>query len=236
MKKRGWSTAAAIGISATVLLAACGSDNKSSSSTAAATPTSAGAAATTAAGGAATTTGGSPTTAAGSTATTTGGATATTASGGSAPASEGSTVPASQLGLIDGVYKGTGGFEIDPKDCPADWDPKQGITDTEINLFTSMPTSGPFAGFGLLGDGMKAYFKYINDNGGIDGRKIIFDIEGRRLPAGQDQDERRRGAGCEQVRRARHGARHGEQPGRLGRDQRRVHAAVVQRHRCRPVG
>ena len=76
------------------------------------------------------------------------------------------------MGLIDGVYKGAGDFEIDPADCPSDWDPKQGITDTDINLYISLPTSGPLAGFGLIADGMRAYFKKINDAGGIEGRKI----------------------------------------------------------------
>ena len=85
--------------------------------------------------------------------------------------------PPAGVGLIDGVYKGTSGFEIDPKNCPSDWDPKQGITDTEIHLFDSLPTSGPLAGFGLLADGAKAYFKYINDNGGIEGRQIILDTK-----------------------------------------------------------
>jgi branched-chain amino acid transport system substrate-binding protein len=85
--------------------------------------------------------------------------------------------PPAGVGLIDGVYKGTSGFEIDPKNCPSDWDPHQGITDTEIHLFDSLPTSGPLAGFGLLADGAKAYFKYINDNGGIEGRKIVLDTK-----------------------------------------------------------
>src|SRR4051794_30456983 len=166
MKRRRWTAAAAIGITATFLLAACGSDDNSSSTSGA--PTTAGAATT--AGGAATTAAGSATTAAPS---------ATTKASGSAPAATtgGSATASSDLGLIDGVYKGTSGFEIDPKDCPEDWDPKQGITDKEIDLFSSMPTSGPFAGFGLIGDGMKAYFKHINDTGGIDGRSIVLETK-----------------------------------------------------------
>ncbi len=75
------------------------------------------------------------------------------------------------------MYQGAGGFTIDPKDCPADWNAKQGITATDINMFYSLPTSGPLAGFGLLADGAKAYFKYINDNGGIGGRKINLDTK-----------------------------------------------------------
>ncbi len=182
MRSARWRTALAVGISASFLLAACGSDDKSSDTTAA--PTTAGAATTaaaaTTAGGAATTAAAATTTA-GKAATTTAGATASTAGGSSGaeqidPGSK--SPPPSGVGLVDGVYKGTSGFEIDPaKDCPADWDPNQGITDSEIHLFTSLPTSGPFAGFGLLADGAKVYFDYINANGGIEGRKIIVDTK-----------------------------------------------------------
>ena len=147
-----------------------------------------------------------------------------------------SSTPAEHLGLIDGVYKGTGGFEIDPKDCPSDWNPKQGITDTDIDLYISLPTSGPLAGFGadrrrdarlLQEDQRRRRHRRPQDQP---------DVAGRRVPAGQDQDERRRGARLEQVRRAVRRARHAEQPGDLGHDQRRVHAAAVQRHRCGAVG
>ena len=87
------------------------------------------------------------------------------------------TEPAAQYGLVDGVYNGAGGFSIDPANCPADWNPMQGISDTEIKLFQSLPTSGPLAGFGLIADGANSYFKYINDNGGIDGRNIVLDVK-----------------------------------------------------------
>jgi branched-chain amino acid transport system substrate-binding protein len=176
-----WRTALAAGVIASFVMAACGSDDESSSTTAAATTT--GGAATTAAGGAATTTAGSakpagtaPATTPGSTGTTPG--TSGGGTGGAASVEPGSKEAApAGVGLVDGVYKGTSGFEIDPADCPQDWDPKQGISDTEIKLFTSLPTSGPFAGFGLLADGAKAYFKHINDNGGIDGRSIVVDTK-----------------------------------------------------------
>ena len=179
MINKRWRTAVAVGVLASVVLAACGSDDKATTTTAGATTT--GGSATTAA--PTTAGGGSATTAKASTPATTSGGSATT-SGGSAPAIEdadiepGSKKPApAGVGLVDGVYKGTGDFEIDPADCPADWNPKQGITDSEIKLFTSLPTSGPLAGFGLLADGAKAYFKYINDNGGIDGRNIVVDTK-----------------------------------------------------------
>lgn len=57
---------------------------------------------------------------------------------------------------------------------PADSNKKysQGVTDTTITVGTWGPQTGPAASFGLLGKGMDAYFKYINEKGGINGRKI----------------------------------------------------------------
>lgn len=83
-------------------------------------------------------------------------------------------VPGGEIGLIDGVYVGAGGFQIDPADCPSDWDASQGITDDEIVLFRSGPESGPLALYSLFPEGARAYFDYVNDNGGIDGRKIVL--------------------------------------------------------------
>jgi branched-chain amino acid transport system substrate-binding protein len=160
-------------------MAACGSDDKATTTTAGATTTAGGA--TTAAAATATTAKSTATTAAGSTPATTSGSGATTTAGGGSGAEDidpgSKTPPPAGVGLVDGVYKGTSGFELDPADCPGDWDPKQGITDKEINLFTSLPTSGPLAGFGLLADGARAYFKHVNDTGGIDGRSIVVDTK-----------------------------------------------------------
>ena len=61
---------------------------------------------------------------------------------------------------------------LDPADCPEDWDPAQGITDTDITFFSSLPKSGPLAGFGLIADGIQSYFDYINEQGGVDGRSL----------------------------------------------------------------
>ena len=47
-----------------------------------------------------------------------------------------------------------------------------GVTDQEIKLGTSAPYSGPASGFGVYGSAQTAYFKMINDQGGINGRKI----------------------------------------------------------------
>src|SRR5205809_2147026 len=47
-------------------------------------------------------------------------------------------------------------------------------TDTEIKIGNIMPYSGPASAYGVIGKTEEAYFKMINDNGGINGRKINF--------------------------------------------------------------
>jgi branched-chain amino acid transport system substrate-binding protein len=47
-----------------------------------------------------------------------------------------------------------------------------GITDTEIKIGQTMPYSGPASAYGVIGRTEAAYFKMINEQGGINGRKI----------------------------------------------------------------
>jgi branched-chain amino acid transport system substrate-binding protein len=47
-----------------------------------------------------------------------------------------------------------------------------GITDTEIKVGQTMPYSGPASAWGTVGRAELAYFRMINDQGGINGRKI----------------------------------------------------------------
>ncbi|UFS76572.1 ABC transporter substrate-binding protein [Tardiphaga sp. 37S4] len=49
-----------------------------------------------------------------------------------------------------------------------------GATDTEITIGNIMPYSGPASSYGLIGKTETAYFKMVNDQGGINGRKINF--------------------------------------------------------------
>ena len=49
-----------------------------------------------------------------------------------------------------------------------------GATDTEIKIGNIMPNSGPASAYGVIGKTEAAYFKMINDAGGINGRKINF--------------------------------------------------------------
>jgi branched-chain amino acid transport system substrate-binding protein len=49
-----------------------------------------------------------------------------------------------------------------------------GVTDTEIKLGNTNPYSGPASSYGVIGKSEAAYFAMINDQGGINGRKINF--------------------------------------------------------------
>jgi branched-chain amino acid transport system substrate-binding protein len=64
----------------------------------------------------------------------------------------------------------SGGSEGGAKEVP-------GVTDTEIKLGTHFALSqSPAAAYAPIAYGMKAYFDYINDQGGVNGRKINFII------------------------------------------------------------
>ncbi|MDP1866757.1 MAG: ABC transporter substrate-binding protein [Bradyrhizobium sp.] len=49
-----------------------------------------------------------------------------------------------------------------------------GASDTEIKIGNIMPYSGPASAYGVIGKTEEAYFKKINAEGGINGRKINF--------------------------------------------------------------
>jgi len=49
-----------------------------------------------------------------------------------------------------------------------------GASDTEIKIGNTMPYSGPASAYGTIGKAEAAYFKKVNDEGGINGRKINF--------------------------------------------------------------
>ena len=55
---------------------------------------------------------------------------------------------------------------------PARAENAPGITDTEIKIGQTMPYSGPASAYGVIGKTEAAYFKMINDQGGVNGRKI----------------------------------------------------------------
>ena len=49
-----------------------------------------------------------------------------------------------------------------------------GVTATEIKIGNTVPYSGPASSYGVTGRADTAFFKMVNDNGGIAGRKINF--------------------------------------------------------------
>jgi len=55
---------------------------------------------------------------------------------------------------------------------PAQAQNAPGVTDTEIKIGQTMPYSGPATAFSTVGKGQVGFFKKLNDEGGINGRKI----------------------------------------------------------------
>lgn len=66
-----------------------------------------------------------------------------------------------------------GGFLI-PAAATAEKKYDPGAGDTEIKIGNIMPYSGPASAYSIMGKVQKAFFDKINDEGGINGRKITF--------------------------------------------------------------
>ncbi|MEZ5145232.1 MAG: ABC transporter substrate-binding protein [Acidimicrobiales bacterium] len=64
-----------------------------------------------------------------------------------------------------------GGFSISTADC-AGYEATKGVTDDSIKLGSSFPQSGLYSAFAEISKGYEAYFKYVNDQGGVNGKKI----------------------------------------------------------------
>ena len=59
--------------------------------------------------------------------------------------------------------------------APAARPPRRpGVTATEIKIGNTNPYSGPASAYGTIGKSIAAYFKKVNDEGGVNGRKINF--------------------------------------------------------------
>ena len=61
------------------------------------------------------------------------------------------------------LFSGDRAFAADP-----------GVTKDEIKIGNINPYSGPASAYGTIGRGLDAYFKKVNDDGGVNGRKIKF--------------------------------------------------------------
>jgi branched-chain amino acid transport system substrate-binding protein len=69
--------------------------------------------------------------------------------------------------LLLGISAGANSAAAEKK-----YDP--GASDTEIKIGNIMPYSGPLSAYALIGRTEAAFFKKLNDEGGINGRKINF--------------------------------------------------------------
>jgi ABC-type branched-subunit amino acid transport system substrate-binding protein len=63
-------------------------------------------------------------------------------------------------------------FAMAPAAAQKKYDP--GASDTEIKIGNIMPYSGPASAYGTIGKVQAAYFRMINEQGGINGRKVNF--------------------------------------------------------------
>src|SRR5260221_13449330 len=63
---------------------------------------------------------------------------------------------------------------VGSSDCVAQKKYDPGASDTEIKIGNIMPYSGPASSYATIGQTEAAYFRKINDEGGINGRKITF--------------------------------------------------------------
>src|ERR1700722_209222 len=67
-----------------------------------------------------------------------------------------------------------------------------GVTDTEIKIGQTMPYSGPASAWGVIGRAELAYFKMINDQGGVNGRKInLISLDDAYTPSNTVEQTRR---------------------------------------------
>ena len=49
-----------------------------------------------------------------------------------------------------------------------------GVSDSEIKLGHTNPYSGPLSAYGVIGKGITAFWQMVNDQGGVNGRKVNF--------------------------------------------------------------
>ncbi len=62
----------------------------------------------------------------------------------------------------------------------------QGVTDKQVKVAAVLPLSGAAANYGpIWTDVLEAYFDYVNDHGGVNGRKISLEIKDSGYDPGQ---------------------------------------------------
>ena len=74
--------------------------------------------------------------------------------------------------LIGGATALAAALAVNPALAQKKYD--EGATDTEIKIGHTNPYSGNASAYGVIGKTIEAFFKKVNDDGGINGRKINF--------------------------------------------------------------
>ncbi len=70
---------------------------------------------------------------------------------------------------------GCGGSDSDPGSGGGAGGDTTGVTDTSVKIGAHYPLTGPAApGYSKIGPAAKAFYDYVNENGGVNGRKIDF--------------------------------------------------------------
>jgi branched-chain amino acid transport system substrate-binding protein len=75
-------------------------------------------------------------------------------------------------GLVACISLSIGNLSIESTAFAAKYD--TGASDTEIKIGNTIPYSGPASAYGTIGHVEAAYFKMLNDAGGVNGRKITY--------------------------------------------------------------
>ena len=81
-------------------------------------------------------------------------------------------MPGRRKNLAALVLLAAGVLATTPASAQKKYDP--GASDTDIKIGNIMPYSGPASSYGVIGKTEAAFFKMINEQGGINGRKIDF--------------------------------------------------------------
>jgi hypothetical protein len=83
--------------------------------------------------------------------------------------------------------------------APAEKKYAPGISDSEIKIGQAIPYSGPASAYGRVGRAQLAYFRMVNEQGGVNGRRINLRSSGREVscvgeiePARRPFERRRR--------------------------------------------
>ncbi len=71
----------------------------------------------------------------------------------------------------DNVVRGPGGLVVDLNGCPEGWSDDAGVDDETIRLAQTAPLSGAIAD-STYSPGVEAYLDFVNENGGIGGRRL----------------------------------------------------------------